>query len=626
MAALAAALLLAISGLQPRLRAERGNRTVAFIVENRDVISLAYLGSMTQQRVWTELKSAGASGMTVAEYSGEELMNLNPMPVRFGPSGALGIDPGEAEPDIAVVIFEANMPYTEQIYEYLCAKLPSTRKIQHGDEVVLVLPGTVEHFRQSAFMPDFKGLDFCRENNIPIILRPGPCLSADGESVARSLQWLIERYPQIINITSSGAIMAGYPNIAPVAKVLKESGVTYTQVEFFNQIGAGAMTQRMAPDILPLHSIIREEIISRRMSPLQIRERLVRAVHERSVRLLIMRPYDLHMGGRLPVFLQDMSAVRADLEARGYSFGWPAPLQAWRASLFGAAACALAFLFCLWFYAARFLGAEEGKAAPLEVAALLLLSLVGIALLYKVPLLARLAGGLGAAFVAAEAALAALNSYKKPVGGVLLGLFVVMAGGLSLASFYGTSLAALRLAPFSGVKMTLLLPPLLVLLHDFRRRIHPEGISDVLARPALWAELALIGAMLLGLLVMALRSDNVSSVPAFEVAFRDFMERALRVRPRTKEFLVGYPLLILYYYVMKKNWAARYREAMRVGASLAFSSAVNTFCHFHTMLLLSVVRVVNGWWLGIIAGLAAVLLLRFIAVPLWRKGVREVFR
>ncbi len=93
------------------------------------------------------------------------------------------------------------------------------------------------------------------------------------------------------------------------------------------------------------------------------------------------------------------------------------------------------------------------------------------------------------------------------------------------------------------------------------------------------------------MLIMALRSDNVSNVPAWEVAFREFMERALLVRPRTKEFLIGYPALVLYWYTVRKDYIPGCREALRIVSVLAFSSAVNTFCHFHTLLSLSVIRI-----------------------------------
>lgn len=619
-------IVLALVGLTPRIRAERANKTVAFIVEYKDIVSLSYQSGEEPIEIKSVLQPHGVEGMTVQEYTGEELTYLNPMQLKFGAAGTLGVGGGDIPADVAVVIIDSASPYASLIYEYLSFKLPAVRKAEMNGETILVLPGTADYFRQYAFIPDFQGLEAGNNDNINILFRPGPCLVSDGERVAASLEWLAQRYPQIKSVIPAGAIMAGYPDLTPVAKVLKEHNISFVQVEFVTQIGVSDMARLMAPNILPLHSITREEIISRRMPRTQIRERFVRAVHERSVRLLIMRPYDLQMGRGLDSFIAELDATRGDIEGRGYNFGWPDTLPNRSATLAGAFACTLSFLFCAWMYAVRTQGTEDGRAAFREVSCLILLSLIGAGLMWKVSFIARLAGGFGSALVAAEAALAALEYRKKTAAGLALGLLVVLAGGLSIAAFYGTTLAALRLTPFSGVKLTLLLPPLLILLHDFRRKIHPESISEIVVRPAIWGELVLIGVMMLALLVMALRSDNVSSVPAWEAAFRDFMERTLLIRPRTKEFVIGYPALILYYYMIKKSAAVHYREALRIAASLAFSSAVNTFCHFHTELTLSIARIINGWWVGILVGLLAVAVVNFIGVPLWKRGLREVFR
>ena len=250
--------------------------------------------------------------------------------------------------------------------------------------------------------------------------------------------------------------------------------------------------------------------------------------------------------------------------------------------------------------------------------------LLGI-VLWKVSIASRLAGGLCAAFLATDATIWALDRYEKPFAGLVAGLLVVLGGGLVLAAFYGTTDSMLRLTPFSGVKLTLLLPPLLILALDLKRRVHPESFSEILKRAPFWGELVLCAVLLVGVVLLTVRSDNAAFVPGWEIRFREALERLLWVRPRTKEFLVGYPCLIVYYALVKRNWAPHYREVFRVGASLALASAVNSFSHFHTLLPLTIIRVVNGWWLGILAGFALLVLLDYVGGPLWRRGGRELF-
>jgi hypothetical protein len=623
-AALLAAALCAVYGLMPRLNAEKNDKIVGFVSEYKDVLTLSMQSGESQAAVMDRMAPNGVVGLMVHEYTGDELTLSQTMPLSYGVASSFGVT-GEDSVRAAISI-PADSKYLDPIYEYLNIKIPNVKRAEIGGNVVILLPGNMEDFRLASLMPDFRGLDFCREEGIIAIFRPSPSPTADGTRTAAAIDWLAKRYPEIKCIVPAGLMMAGYPDIKPIRDVLIKHKMVVANVEFVRQTGVARFISMMAPNVVSMHSLTRDEIVARRMSRIQIVERMVRAVQERSVRLIIMRPYELQMGGRFESFASDLGRVKSAIEAKGYSFGWPEHLPSWPVSKMGALACGIAFIFLAWSFALRFAGVEDGQADIKEAAILIALSLLLAGALLKVSLAARLLGGFLGGLAATEASLAALERYKKPIRGLVAGLFVVLACGVAIASFYGTTKAAMRLTPFSGVKLTLLLPPLLILVHDLRRKIHHESAADIASRPAVWGELALVGFMMLAIMIMALRSDNVANVPALEVAFRNFIERALVVRPRTKEFVIGYPALILYYCIMRKGWAPHYREALRVAATMAFASAINTFCHFHTSLVLSAVRVLNGWWLGIIVGFAASIALLYIAVPLWNKGAKELFR
>jgi hypothetical protein len=305
--------------------------------------------------------------------------------------------------------------------------------------------------------------------------------------------------------------------------------------------------------------------------------------------------------------------------------GWPEAIPMFSATIGSALGLAGVFVVTLWSCARRFLNSASREVTNVEVFVMFVcLVALGISAWLSTSV-SKMFGGLTTAMLATEATLLGLDRYEKPFAGLLAGLLVVVFGGLVIAAFYGTTNAMLRLVPFSGVKLTLLLPPLVILLYDLKRRIHPEPMLAVLNRPPLWGDLVLSGVLLLGAAILTIRSDNVSFVPGWEVRFRDLLERLLWVRPRTKEFLVGYPCLILYFAVKRRGWMVHYREAFRIGASLAYASAVNSFCHFHTLLPITIVRVVNGWWLGILVGFISLVVLVYIVQPLWSNFLRELF-
>jgi ABC-type nitrate/sulfonate/bicarbonate transport system permease component len=74
------------------------------------------------------------------------------------------------------------------------------------------------------------------------------------------------------------------------------------------------------------------------------------------------------------------------------------------------------------------------------------------------------------------------------------------------------------------------------------------------------------------------------------------------VRPRTKEFLVGYPFLFLtafYYLKGRREWL----WLLAAIGGVAPISVFNTFSHIHTPVMISLTRTLNGLVLGIVIAL-----------------------
>ena len=237
-------------------------------------------------------------------------------------------------------------------------------------------------------------------------------------------------------------------------------------------------------------------------------------------------------------------------------------------------------------------------------------------MILKVPFAARITGAFTAPLIAVEASLLAMDSGRKR--NIMPAFVFAVLGGLALASFFSVTAYMMRLSTFSGVKLTLVLPPVLVLLHDLKRRIHPESLIEFLSRPPLWGELILYGVLLGGVIFIVYRSDNVANVSGFEMSIRNSLEKMLIARPRTREVFLGYPCVLVLSYLVSNNYFARYREIFRIGVVLGFSSVINSFCHFHTPLAMILLREFNGLWTGLIVGLILVLAVKFILVPLLR--------
>ncbi|MDR1621905.1 MAG: DUF5693 family protein [Synergistaceae bacterium] len=552
---LGAILIFSRYGLLPRLELERDNRNVAVVVDYREMLPMAEEAGLSPEATLEFLKKKGVVGLMVKEYTAEDIQ-----------------------------------------YE----------------------PG-----------PDFEGLRAGTAADMPIFYRVAPAPTWQLRQSLETTRKILSEYPKVAVVSPSGEIALGYPDLKPLAFLLKEHGIAVAQTEFSRQLGAVQLNWLAFPSLIPLHSVTNEELLVRRIDRAALHDRFVRAAVERSVRLLVMRPAASgNVASSLESFGGEVGRLVEALQSHGLQSAWPRPVFAghprWRMHWLSALACSMAFLLSLARYVRRMNGTLDKPMPTAEAVLFVILAGVLASAAWKIAVFARLLGALSAAFIVTEASLtamdvAAADRARRYWRTLLEASLFVTIGGLAVAALFSEPLYMLRLMTFSGVKLTLLLPPLLVVLHDMRRRVHPESLTEFLSRPPLWGEFFL-GLALLSLLALALfRSDNVQFIPGFEAKTREALERFLVARPRNKEVFVGYPCLLLYVFAVKSGLWARYREVLRVGVVLGFSSVVNSFCHYHTPLFFILLREFHGLWVGTVVGILAVFAVKYAALPLCRK-------
>ena len=619
---LLAAVLCAAWGLLPRWRLERADRTVAILADFREVLPLARAAGLTPEEGLSRLKERGVCGLMVSELTGDDAVH------GVGWASLETVKQRAATEEGTLVSVVPGAPDAALLSKWLSLRLAGSETAAEGGGIVL--PVSTNVLKTVGILPDIEGLELAKKLGLPVFYRPAPSLGWMTQNAKEMLGRLAAVYP-IAVFAPSGEVVSGYPDVSALASASKEFHLPVAQVEFTRQLGAPALNHLASPLLLPLHSVTNEEMMARNITRSALRERLIRAAVERSVRLLLLRASPQNTGGFfLQSYEDEVSALAQGLKNQGFSIGWPqTPFRerTWGFGILPAWALAVVLLLMLWRYSVRF-GACESDLSPASVVALLAGSVALAFLMLRFSVVARWAGALAAPLIATEASLRAMdyekgNSFLRRLGGAV---GVSLAGGLAVAAFFSVPDYMLRIQTFSGVKLTLMLPPLLVLLHDLKRRIHPESLGEILSRPPLWGELMLCGVLLAGLLLVAVRSGNVSMglasplTPGFEARLRAALERWLVARPRSKEVFLGYPCLLLLGFLVKGGLWARYREVLRVGVSLGFSSVVNSFCHFHTHLSLILLREFNGLWMGLLLGLILVAVVRWVLLPLLRRA------
>ena len=103
------------------------------------------------------------------------------------------------------------------------------------------------------------------------------------------------------------------------------------------------------------------------------------------------------------------------------------------------------------------------------------------------------------------------------------------------------------------------------------------------------------------------RTGNSTTTSARELAFRNFLENTLIARPRTKEMIVGWPMLMLFIWSLRRRMKFL-PMIFGTGMTIGLVSVVNTFLHIRTPFLLSLLRTGWGILFGLLIGLAAVVI------------------
>ena len=216
-----------------------------------------------------------------------------------------------------------------------------------------------------------------------------------------------------------------------------------------------------------------------------------------------------------------------------------------------------------------------------------------------------------------------------------LAILISLAGATFIAAVLGDNRFFLEADIYRGVKLTFMLPPVLMALLFIRRF---DVFGDGSGRPANLltqlakfcrikisvGHLALLAVLGVVAFIFVGRSGHTAGVPvpALEIKLRVFLEQLMYARPREKEFLVGHPAFYLAALAVYRKAPLAWQLLLCVGAVVGQASLVQTFCHMRTPVLMSYMRAFNGYVLGVVVGII-LLLAAALLLPQLQKLVRR---
>jgi hypothetical protein len=380
------------------------------------------------------------------------------------------------------------------------------------------------------------------------------------------------------------------------------------------------MIEKAPDNVIRLHSAQSTDLD--KLSPIDAVDRYEKAARERENRVLLLRPVSNASESPLSSFGQFVESVAKSTAQDGLELGTPHPYREPGLPRFFSLLIGLAAAPIVWFAAAAFVLDRRVRTVGAVLLGLLALACVTKTGTQLMALLAASSAPVAAFRLLDEFA----TRFKGPewvriMQAFLLVSAVSLVGGLIVAGMLNGLPYYVKADEFKGIKVAVFLPVLGIGWYAFM------GLTDWrgnLRSPITWGAVMLSVFLAAAMAFMLARTGNDSGVGASgpEMALRNLLDRIAYVRPRTKEFLVGHPILVVALGLFLRHRAssslpsggerppANGARAARGGwialllllGAVGQTSVVNTLCHLHIPVTLSLARIGIGLALGCLFG------------------------
>ena len=640
-------LIACIPMLSHRMKTERSSRIVGISVGYQGLIHMANchpnpMAYMSEQL--DQLKAAGVTTMLCNETTLEDLKSLGLVQVYASEEWT---DVQGKRPPVgqrhAYVRFASSGH--KRAYEPLIRSVFAQHRMEvttwkKGDEEGLVIHASPEVATATPIGMDPLAMQMLRSKGFHVLPRFGgeETIAYDDQQMKRRIAQL--RSFDIKHVMFFGESVPGYAEkkVANFAHILNEHGIGIVQLSGAKkgQAGFNDLAARIQYNVIRLFSLSAEQML--KLSTQEISEWLVLAAKERNIRLLnlnIPMAIDSTKGGlvdRTDKVLQSLTEpghIVEQLKQHGFGLGQPEPFVQedfplrllWKSFvLLGSLAWIVwtSSYFVNWNVAMLSALVLCGCVAVYAMNPGWLMPVVSLLVLTSGPTLAIIMTVSGIPTRGQETSFfsrwwTAIVSYSR------MSVLSLLSVPLAICLLHGVSYS-LVLDQFRGVKFVHSFPILLVAIYIIfygrGQRVWAQFWA-FLKRPVTYVGFLTIVFGLGVFCYYLIRTGNTNSVSDFETSFRTGLEKLLSVRPRTKEFLIGHPLLLLGLFA-----AVRYPRArlLMIPGTIGQLSMVETFAHLHTPLMASFIRGGIGLSLGLIIGTVCIVVF-YVGERYWNRWI-----
>ncbi|WAA12137.1 DUF5693 family protein [Fervidibacillus halotolerans] len=608
-------LAISFGGLINRWKAEANNSVFEMVVPFEELFELTDETTLTLDGILPTLKDAGLTTVSFNPVTLSELEKQKVIQI---------FDEVELKEALLFTDYRTNLPLMEKgLYVTIPESPVHQSMIEHTFNPETVTIGDIPFYflpKNDDLVPltlilgyNEEAIEKVKSYGLHIILRGK---NENPTNNGQMLEKMLELKDDKTNgILFSGMEALGYPITEEMVSYgiqLQEAGYHLYSIEFNNLKGLLTMARTTGYDTVRLHSLdlagskTIEELI----------DQAVRAIKERNIRSIFFHVDTNDPEKGLAGAIEFLQGVR-DQAPENLTLGIPAPFEkipvtSWNVLFVFAAGILFTYL----------------ASSLVRIPYVPLVAVAGMSLLaFMFFLLDRLLFiqlfALAIAIITPTFAVVSVLEEEKwnqlnLTGKYLQALGISVIGIIIIVGLLNGNGFVSGFELFRGVKLVYIGPIALVALHvfwnDFVQLWKKHGIQILQLEVRFW-HLLLIALIVGGGTYYLLRSGNSGTVSEWELLFRNTLEDMLYVRPRTKEFLIGFPLFVFALHIFKRNilWG----KILIIFGTIGFLSIVNTFTHLHIPLWVSMLRTLYSALIGF--GIGLLLIFFYEIVTKWVK-------
>ncbi len=613
--------------LYHKIRFEFHNKYVEIIIPFHDIKRIHSISGKPLEDILLSFRDKGFKTIAIEERSVDDFIEdgtatmesgsnlINNQRIQTTKAGIFRANPNlTINPDLYYIMIDDTTIFDFVKIKFLQKMGPT--KIHDLGNNILSISGeekTIRDLKLGIFDGDIKSLYL---QGFSVVPRLTNHYSYSEEGISFLLNSL--KTGMIRHIIFSKDSVLGYPDyLESTAYKLDALSFNFGLIEFVDQKGADRLAQRIPYQVIKVHSIPEKDM--KEFPESRAVSRYVRAVIERNCRLLYVNLYlDQQFEEELDVLnLQFLQHIKSSIESRGYKVS--TMIQNPNTQLKTSFRFLDLFLFLttafLMAYCIRFYIPWTKKWLTFYILGHITFLLIGT--LYNVYDTLKEYYALATAVCLPIIGYMSLLNFKqlehlnslKHKGRAFLKIAVSLLltawlTGLIINAYLIDISYYLGIRHFRGVKLAVILPILLLFLYyyikPYRLKAFLPIMKRFLTKHVTLGYIFFFFILLLSIIIYVLRTGNYGFLilGGNELKFRSLLEQLFLIRPRTKEFLIGYPSLFIgiYFFNHYKNRVWKY-FFISISA-IAYVSVINTFCHIHSPVLVTLYRSFMGFLVG----------------------------